>query len=35
MTFTAARPFSAVDELKNVKGIGPKTFAEVAPLVAP
>lgn len=31
----AARPFETVDDLKSVKGIGPKKFADVAPLVGP
>ena len=31
----AARPLETVDDLKSVKGIGPKKFADVAPLVVP
>lgn len=29
----AGRPYKAVDDLKNVEGLGPKTFEQIKPLV--
>jgi len=29
------RPFETVDDLKRIKGVGPKKFADISPLVAP
>lgn len=31
----AARPFRSLDDLDRIKGIGPATFRQLAPLVAP